>query len=216
MPDIQHLFIPNNEIKLEAEFFPSKNNINKSCVLICHPHPQFGGDMYNNVVSSVFKIFMDNNIAVLRFNFRGVGKSTGHHTDGEGDVSDVKACVDFLIHNLNMAAIFICGYSYGAAIGCSAINYSQKIIGFIAISFPWDFMGEEFKESTQTRKPKLFIQGTLDNIASFDRFDFHYDFYKEPKSQFIIKGADHFYWGYESIISQEVLKFVKNQFGIIP
>lgn len=207
MPDIQHLFIPNNGIKLEAEFLPSKNNSNKSCVLICHPHPQFGGDMYNNVVSSVFKTLIDNNIAVLRFNFRGVGKSTGHHTNGEGEVSDVKACVDFLIHNLNMAAIFICGYSYGAAIGCSTINYSQKIIGFIAISFPWDFMGIKYKNKSQTNKPKLFIQGNKDNIARFDDFFHYYNDYDEPKKYKIIDGADHFYWGYEKQVSKLVYQF---------
>ncbi len=207
MPDIQHLFIPNNDIKLEAEFFPSEDKTNKSCVLICHPHPQFGGDMYNNVVSGVFKVFIDNNIAVLRFNFRGVGKSTGHHTNGEGEVSDVKACVDFLIHNLNMAAIIICGYSYGAAIGYSAINYTQKIIGFIAISFPWDFMGIEYKKKTSTNKPKLFIQGNKDNIARFHDFYHHYNDYAEPKKYEIIDGADHFYWGHEEQISKLVYRF---------
>ena len=170
--------------------------------------------MHNNVISSIFNELQENNISCLRFNFRGVGKSNGTHSGVNGELADVRTCIDYLT-NENFDKILICGYSYGAAIGCSLVNYSEKVIGFCAISFPWDFMGKGFKESTQTRKIKLFIQGTMDNIASFDRFDSHYDFYIEPKSKFIINGADHFYWGFESIISQTVLKFTRNQFGII-
>jgi alpha/beta superfamily hydrolase len=131
-----------------------------------------------------------------------------------GELTDVKTCIDYLT-NANFNKILICGYSYGAAIGCRYVNYSEKVIGFCAISFPWDFMGKGFKESTQTTKPKLFIQGTNDNIATIHRFDFHYDFYLEPKSKFFIEGADHFYWGFESVVSQKVLKFTRSQFGII-
>jgi uncharacterized protein len=170
--------------------------------------------MYNNVISSIFNELLTNNISCLRFNFRGVGKSAGKQYEGNGELTDVKTCIDYLT-NENFDKILICGYSYGAAIGCSLVNYSEIVIGFCAISFPWDFMGEGFKESTQTTKPKFFIQGDKDNIASFDRFDFHYDSYMEPKSKFIIEGADHFYGGFESIISQKVLKFTRNQFGII-
>jgi alpha/beta superfamily hydrolase len=170
--------------------------------------------MHNNVISSIFNELQENDISCLRFNFRGVGKSIAMHSGVNAELADVRTCIDYLI-NENFDKILICGYSYGAAIGCSLVNYSERVLGFCAISFPWDFMGKEFKESTQTSKPKLFIQGTMDNIASFDKFDFHYDYYKEPKSRFIVEGADHFYWGYESIISQEVLKFTKNQFEII-
>ena len=55
--------------------------------------------MYNNVVTAVFNIFMSNNISCLRFNFRAVGRSTGNHSSGRGELSDVKACIDYLINN---------------------------------------------------------------------------------------------------------------------
>ena len=210
MPDIQQLLIPNNDVILEAEYFPAKNDIIRTSALICHPHPQFGGDMYNNVVSHIFKTLINYNLATLRFNFRGVGKSTGSHTDGQGEISDVKACIDFLINNLNIDSILICGYSYGAAIGCSAVNYSQNIIGFVAISFPWDFMGVTYKNNSQTNKPKLFIQGSKDNIAYFDNFLEHYEDYDNPKEYKIINGADHFYWGYEKQVAELVYRFYSN------
>lgn len=170
--------------------------------------------MYNNVTSSIFNELCKNKISSLRFNFRGVGNSTGPYSGIEGDLEGVRTCVNYLIEE-NFEKILICGYSYGAAIGCSAVNYSEKIIGFCAISFPWDFMGEKFKQLTQTSKNKLFIQGTEDNVAPFQNFSLHYAYYLEPKSKVFIKGADHFYQGFESIVSGEILKFVKLQFGNI-
>jgi alpha/beta superfamily hydrolase len=132
----EFLSIRNNEIELEAEYFQSKKDKNSPVVLICHPHPQYGGNMFNNVVSGVYAKLIKHEVSCLRFNFRGVGRSTGIYSNGMGELSDVKACIDFLIMDKNFERLVICGYSYGAAIGCSAINHSDKIIGYIAISFP--------------------------------------------------------------------------------
>ncbi|MHA1193278.1 MAG: hypothetical protein ACTSP9_13440 [Promethearchaeota archaeon] len=70
-------------------------------------------------------------------------------------------------------------------------------------------MGINYKEMSQTEKPKLFIQGDKDSIARYDNFLSHYNFYKEPKEKIIVKGADHFYGGYERILADEVVKFIK-------
>ncbi|MFX1374930.1 MAG: alpha/beta hydrolase [Promethearchaeota archaeon] len=206
MVAIDKLFISNNENKLEAELYQSKSGKTTVIVLICHPHPQFGGNMYNNVVSGVFNKLVENGFSCLRFNFRGVGGSTGSHSNGAGELSDVHACIDYLI-NEGFERILICGYSYGAAIGCSAVNYSDMVIGFISISFPWGFMGI-YKEQSQTSKPKLFIQGNRDDVAHFDHFQENYEFYLNPKKSKIIDGADHFYWSYEEQIADEILNFL--------
>ena len=204
----EKLFISNSEIKLEAEFFQSKSGKLKPIVLICHPHPQFGGNMYNNVVSGVFNKLIENDLSCLRFNFRGVGGSTGSHSDGTGELSDVHACINYLIKK-SFKRIIICGYSYGAAIGCSAVNYSEKIIGFISISFPWGIMGI-YKKKSQTSKPKLFIQGNRDDVARFDHFQENYEFYLDPKKSKIFDGADHFYQNYEEQVAEEVLNFLSD------
>lgn len=204
------LFIRNDELELEAEHFESKSNKQNLTVLICHPHPQYGGNMYNNVVSGVFNKLMKIDISCLRFNFRGVGRSTGNHSNGTGELNDVQKSIDFLINEKNCERIITCGYSYGAAIGCSAINYSEKIIGYISISFPWDFMGSKYKELSQSNKPKLFVQGNQDTVAIYERFEENYNYYLDPKESKIIEGADHFYIGYEDQIADEVLKFCKN------
>ncbi len=166
--------------------------------------------MYNNVVSGVFNSFVKKEISCMRFNFRGVGKSTGDSTIGEGELSDVKACIDHLTRDLHFDRVFICGYSYGAAIGCSAISHSEKIIGYCAISFPWDFMGFKYKELSQSKKPKLFIQGNRDNLAIYENFENHYNFYLEPKQYRIINGADHFYIGFTQEVAKEAYDFYRS------
>ena len=206
MVETEKLFVKNEEIKLEAEYCQSTSNIT-SAVLITHPHPRMGGSMQNNVVSGVFKKFKNSNISCLRFNFRAVGRSTGNHSNGRGELSDVRACIDFLINEKKNESIFVVGYSYGAAIGCSVVNYSEKVIGYVAISFPWDFMGAKYKKFSQSDKPKLFIQGDKDNIAVYSNFDAHYKDYQDPKKHVVIKGADHFYGGYENIIADKVYDF---------
>ncbi len=207
MVEKELLFIRYNEINLEGEYFKSKSLIQNPVVLICHPHPQYGGNMHNNVVSGIFDKLINNDISCLRFNFRGVGRSTGIHSDGLGEMSDVKACINFLINKKNYERIIICGYSYGAAIGSSVINYSEKIIGYASISFPWEFMGSKYKELSQSKKPKLFIQGNRDTIANYNKFEENYEYYLNPKTSKIIEGADHFYWGYEEQVSNEFLNF---------
>ncbi|MFX1449176.1 MAG: alpha/beta hydrolase [Promethearchaeota archaeon] len=168
---------------------------------------KYGGNMHNNVVSGIFNILIQNNISCLRFNFRGVGDSTGNHSNDKGDLSDTKACIDFLVNEKNCEKIIIYGYSYGAAIGCSVVNYSGKIVAYCAVSFPWDFMGIEYKKFSQSEKPKLFIQGNRDTIAIYENFEKHYNFYLEPKKYKIIDGADHFYSGFEQEVAKEALKF---------
>lgn len=205
---IEKLFINNQDVKIEVEYFRSSHDQTIG-VLLVHPHPQYGGNMQNNVISALYNTFKENDVTSLRFNFRGVGRSTGTHTNGQGETSDVRACVGFMVGD-GINKILLCGYSYGSAIACSIISYSEKIIGYCAISFPWDFMGLDYKEKSQTNKPKLFIQGDRDNVALYSNFEKHYKYYLEPKKKVIINGADHFYWGYEHEISREVLAFLKS------
>jgi hypothetical protein len=207
---VERIFITNNDIKLEAELFLSKLGTENVLILICHPHPQYGGNMINNVVSGVFNKLVRNDISCIRFNFRGVGRSTGSHSNGTGELSDVHACIDFVINERKFEKIFLCGYSYGAVIGCSAVEYSDKIVGYISISFPWDFMGSKYKELSQSSKPKLFIQGDKDTVAHYGNFQKNFDYYLDPKKKKIVEGADHFYGNYEEQVADIVLEFLIN------
>lgn len=210
MSDIKKIYISKGSINLEAEFFQPQEN-NALAVLLTHPHPKMGGNMYNNVVSGIFHALKEKEICCLRFNFLGVGKSKNKSSKKITPISQVELAIDYLLENEDIDRFLICGYSYGAAVGCSTVNYSKKIVGYIAIAFPWDYMSEKYKKLSQSDKPKLFIQGDNDSIAYFSKFKFHYEFYIEPKTYEIIEGADHFYRGYEDQLAELVFTFYKRQ-----
>ena len=85
-------------------------------IVICHPHPLRGGDMLNNVVRALAEAFAERGFAVLRFNFRGVGSSTGQYAEGIGEQEDAKAALSWLIAQpgIDVDRLFLAGYSFGA------------------------------------------------------------------------------------------------------
>src|SRR6056297_637331 len=85
-------------------------------VLICHPHPQFGGTMANNVVRSLYRHFKKKGFPSLRFNFRGVGSPSGSYSGGKGEMRDVMDAKNILIDTTGISQIVLIGYSFGAAV----------------------------------------------------------------------------------------------------
>src|ERR671922_3090318 len=81
-------------------------------LVICHPHPLYGGDMENNVVRGMAEAFAAAGFVVLRFNFRGVGRSTGHHDEGIGEQEDARAAMEWLMtrSGVDRARVFLAGY----------------------------------------------------------------------------------------------------------
>ena len=92
---IFEIFIPGPEGRLEAKYYKSKKNTSP-IALILHPHPQYGGTMNNKVVVDTFNVFMENFFSVCRVNFRGVGKSDGVFDNGQGELSDAAAALDWI------------------------------------------------------------------------------------------------------------------------
>ncbi|MEM8786383.1 MAG: alpha/beta hydrolase, partial [Pseudomonadota bacterium] len=110
---------------------------NAPVAIVLHPHPQFGGNMNNRVVYDVFYAFQRRGFAVLRFNFRGVGRSQGEFDQGIGELSDAASALDWLqsMHP-NAAHCWIAGFSFGAWIGMQLLMRRPEIAGFISIAPP--------------------------------------------------------------------------------
>src|SRR6185295_11366056 len=88
-----------------------------AAAVVCHPHPRGGGTMNNNVVYRAAKALVAGGVTTLRFNFRGVGASTGSYAEGIGEEEDVQAAVDFLREQAPGKEIWIAGFSFGARVG---------------------------------------------------------------------------------------------------
>ena len=131
---IKEVFIPGPAGRLEAKYFKSKKNTSP-IALVLHPHPQYGGTMNNSVVVETFNTFMDNNFSVCRFNFRGVGKSDGEFDNGQGELADAAAALDWIEReNFDNSHCWIAGFSFGALIAMQLLMRRPEINRFIAIS----------------------------------------------------------------------------------
>ena len=107
--------------------------------LILHPHPQHGGTMNNKIVYALYKTFVEKGFSVLRFNFRGVGRSQGSYDNGEGELSDAASALDWLqTMNLQSREFWVAGFSFGAWIAMQLLMRRPELNGFIAVSPPAD------------------------------------------------------------------------------
>jgi alpha/beta superfamily hydrolase len=110
------------EGRLEGRYQPG-NSPNAPIALMLHPHPQHGGTMNNKVIYALFQSFQKQGFAVLRFNFRGVGRSQGKFDRGEGELSDAAAALDWLqTINPNASQCWIAGFSFGAWISMQLLD----------------------------------------------------------------------------------------------
>ena len=132
----QEIFIPGPAGRLEGIYYKSKKK-GAPIVLILHPHPQFGGTMNNKIILTVFKVFAMNNFSVLRFNFRGVGLSDSIFDNGQGELSDAAAALDWIekvhtYHSLWIRNVFCDGSDrQRRSIGCqNSFNLTYVIHRF--------------------------------------------------------------------------------------
>src|SRR6056300_98954 len=109
---ILEIFIPGPAGRIEAKYFKSKKNTSP-VALVLQPHPQYGGTMNNKVIVETFKTFMENDFSVCRVNFRGVGKSDGEFDNGQGELADAAAALDWLEReNFDNSQCWVSGFSF--------------------------------------------------------------------------------------------------------
>lgn len=124
------------EGRLEGRYHHSKV-ANAPIALVLHPHPQHGGTMNNKVVYNLHHVFARRGFSVLRFNFRGVGRSQGAFDNGQGELSDAAAALDWMqTINANATSCWVAGFSFGAWIGMQLLMRRPEIVGFISIAPP--------------------------------------------------------------------------------
>ncbi len=177
-----------------------------SAVLVCHPHPQYGGDMYNNVVEGVVAALQQAGVATLRFNFRGVGGSDGHYGDMVGEVADARAALGALAEHSAGARLALAGYSFGAAVALRVGTSTAAVERLIAIAPPVAMFDLSFLAGDA--KPVLFIAGDRDAYCPLDALDRTAS--GLPSSTvWRVAGADHFLVGREAAIGAAAADFVR-------
>ena len=131
---ILEIFIPGPAGRLEAKYFKSKKSTSP-VALVLQPHPQYGGTMNNKIVVEIFQAFMKNNFSVCRINFRGVGRSDGEFDNGQGELADAAAALDWIEkENLDNSQCWISGFSFGTLIAMQLLMRRPEINRFISLS----------------------------------------------------------------------------------
>jgi len=176
-------------------------------VVVCHPHPLYGGSMNNNVISSLCETLTKASLISFKFNFRGVGGSQGKSGQGMGEREDVEAAITFVrtINEVGLERIGLAGYSAGAGFALPVGSNDDRIKALAAVSPPLSMFDFDFLKSCP--KPKLLISGSKDDLISTDHFLEFCQRLPEPKECEIIEEADHFWWGYESRLADKVAAF---------
>ncbi len=137
---------------------------NAPIALLLHPHPQHGGTMNNKVIYAAYHAFARKGFSVLRFNFRGVGRSQGRFDRGEGELSDAASALDWLqAYNPNATACWIAGFSFGAWIGMQLLMRRPEISGFISIAPPANLY--DFTFLAPCPASGLVLQGDIDDVV---------------------------------------------------
>lgn len=174
-------------------------------VVVCHPHPLYGGMMDNNIVAAVCLALSQASIASLRFNFRGVGRSQGLHDSGMGEQDDVVAALSFLssTEGVDRDRIGLCGYSFGAGIALDVATKNEMVKALALIS---PILSHKSPIESYV-KPKLLLWGSEDlALPAVDLKSFTEEL-PEPKQYKVISGADHLWWGYEDKVGERVAAF---------
>lgn len=158
-----NLFVPVAHGQLEA-ILKQPRAAAKGAALVLHPHPLGGGTMHNKVVFRAAAALNDAGLTTLRVNFRGVGQSTGEHDEGRGEIDDVRAGLDYLVHEFAEQPITLCGFSFGARVGLEVGMPDQRVVNLISIGTPVDKYDFSFLETNA--KPILFVHGDHDEFGS--------------------------------------------------
>ncbi len=173
--------------------------------VLCHPHPLYGGEMHNNVVSALAHAFQKENIATLRFNFRGVGHSEGAHDEGVAECQDVKAAVTALLDRQAVSTVVVAGYSFGSMVGLRAGAEDDRVHSLIGVAFPLGVRDPSFL--VNVTKPTLFISGDRDTYSPLP--DLTELVSKMPAQLETISGADHFLMAREGEVAQAAVAFLQ-------
>jgi uncharacterized protein len=203
-----NLFISATHGRLEAIYRPKSNQAER-VALVLHPHPLHGGTMHNKVVFRAAKALNECGFETLRFNFRGVGLSTGEFDEGRGECADAQVALDYLLNSQpNAREVIIAGFSFGSMVGLRVGCSDERVDRLIAIGAPARMGNLDFLSSCA--KPKIFIHGTADDIAPLAPLE-EFLATLPADSDFKIEriaGAGHFFDNHAGELMQTIKSFV--------
>ena len=211
------IFIPGPAGRLEAKYYKNPK-FGSPVAIVLQPHPQYGGSMKNKIVQLMFNIFLENGFSVVKINFRGVGKSDGVFDNGQGELSDAAAALDWIEReNLDYSQCWASGFSFGALICMQLIMRRPEVDNFIAISPQPNVYDFSFLAPCPTSGQVVYSQNDeLVTKESISELDNRIKSQKGVQVNFSeIKGANHFFKDKENELKREIDKYIQDKTALI-
>lgn len=158
-----------------------------------HPHPLHGGTLHTKVVYQSAKALARTGVAVLRFNFRGVGRSAGTHDGGPGEMDDYRAALDYMAMRFPGKPLWAAGFSFGSWIAWNVGLDDSRVAVLLGIGLPVDRF--DFGPVRSSPKAKFVIHGERDELISIRDIRKFYAELSEPKELAVIEDANHLFDG---------------------
>ena len=180
----------------------------RAAVVFAHPLPIEGGTMHTKVVFQGAKALASIGCAVLRFNFRGVGRSAGVWDNGRGEMDDYRAAVDYMAGVFPGLQMWAAGFSFGSYIAMTSATDDSRICAMIGIAPPVDRY--EFASVKLSAKPKFLIHGESDELISLKLVREFYAQLHEPKELVVIDRANHLFDGQASEVGDALRELLSD------
>ena len=176
--------------------------------VFCHPHPVHGGTMDTKVVYRAARALNDVGFRTLRFNFRGVGCSTGAYDEGIGEEEDVRAALDWLELGLRDRPVVVGGVSFGSMVGLKAAVDDPRAVAMVAVGTPIHVY--DYSYLAGTNKPVLVVQGEHDEFGSGPEVSSVMEPLGEHVTIKVVPGADHLLEGHLGQLQDMIRDFFTN------
>ena len=215
-PKSLEIFIPGPAGRLEAKYYKNPK-FGSPVAIVLHPHPQYGGTMNNKIVQLMYNLFLKNGFSVIKVNFRGVGKSDGIFDNGQGELSDAAAALDWLEkENPGYSQCWVSGFSFGSLICMQLIMRRPEVNKFIAISpqpnvydftflAPCPISGLVTYGKNDELVPEDSILNLKKRLSSQKNIDVKFD---------AISNANHFYKKKEKELSECINHYLKDKISV--
>jgi alpha/beta superfamily hydrolase len=190
---IESHFVPGPAGRLEALLEEPEEGEPREAVLVCHPHPQFGGTMHNKVVYRIARGMRRTGCVVVRFNYRGVNLSEGSHDHGRGEADDARAVLDWMRNQYPDLPYSLAGFSFGSRIVLKVGCTLRDVRRIIAVGFPTVYSEREYLLGCT--KEKIFIQSTNDEHSPRVDMELAFADVLPPKRLIWVEAQDHFFKG---------------------
>jgi hypothetical protein len=181
----------------------------RAAVVFAHPHPLHGGTMHTKAVYRGTKALASLGCAVLRFNFRGVGRSAGSFDNGVGEIEDFRAGVDFMAARYPEADLWTAGFSFGAYVSLTAGACDDRVSTIIGIAPALRMY--DFTAVKASAKPKFFVQGERDELCPLAHMQSFFDELLPPKRLAVVPGANHLFNGQVEEVGAAIVRLLRTE-----